>query len=148
MGQGIAQKHYPVFNNPIEIGTRVALILTSLGNKCSLDDLVMLDYSLLYSEEFGGPKNLHPAVPNHIAEIAHRREVIPKAITFLLKRGLIELVVDQTGHYYKSNDNTHDFVSCLQSYYYKKTWVRLNWIAENRGHVMATKIVELVKSLG
>ncbi len=123
---------YSSFNSPIEIGTRVALILSALDSKVSLDELVMCDYALLYSEEFGGPSNLHPALPNHVAEIAHRREFMPGAISFLLKRGLIELIVEETGHYYKRNKDTLDFVSCLQSTYFKKSWVRLNWLTDNK----------------
>ncbi|WP_367998438.1 ABC-three component system middle component 2 [Pseudoalteromonas carrageenovora] len=134
------------FNSPVEIGTRVALILVSLDQPLCLDDLVILDYALLYSKEFGGPDNLHPALPNHIAEIAHRREVMPKSLSFLSKRGLMQMIVDDTGYYYSANESTTDFVSCLRSPYYKKSWVRLNWISENREKVLSTKILEL-KSL-
>lgn len=138
---------YTSFNSPVEIGTRVALILSALDSKASLDDLVMLDYALLYSEEFGGPNNLHPALPNHVAEIAHRREFLPGAINLLLKRGLIDLIVEETGHYYKRNKDTLDFVSCLQSVYFKKSWVRLNWLSENKNKIIKTKITELAKNL-
>lgn len=140
---------YTGFNSKIEIGTRVALILSALDSKTSktsLDELVMLDYALLYSEEFGGPPNLHPALPNHVAEIAHRRENMPGAISFLLKRGLINLIVDKTGHYYNKNEDTLDFVACLQSDYFKKSWIRLNWLADNKSKIIKTKIIELAKS--
>lgn len=134
------------FNSPVEIGTRVALILTSLDQPLGLDELVILDYALLYSNEFGGPENLHPALPNHLAEIAHRRDVMPRSLSFLSKRGLIRMLVEDSGYYYCANECTTDFVSCLQSPYYKKSWVRLNWISENREKVLSTKILEL-KSL-
>lgn len=150
MGKGLnpMEENAATFNSPVEIGTRLALILVCLGTKCSLDDLVMLDYSLLYSEEFGGPENLHPALPNHVAEIAHRRNAIPKALNFMLKRGLIELVVEKTGHYYASNENSSEFVACLRSGYYKKSWIRLNWIADNKQKIVGTKIIELAKRSG
>lgn len=131
------------FNSPVEIGTRIALILTSLDQRFALDELVILDYALLYSKEFGGPDNLHPALPNHIAEIAHRREVMPNSLNFLSKRGLIQMIVDESGYYYSANENTIDFVSCLQSPYYKRSWVRLNWVSENIDKVLSTKILEL-----
>ena len=139
-------ERYTGFNSNIEIGTRVALILSALDSKTSLDELVMLDYALLYSEEFGGPPNLHPALPNHVAEIAHRREFMPNAIRLLLKRGLIDLIVEKTGHYYNKNEDTLDFVSCLQSDYFKKSWIRLNWLADNKSNIVKTKMIELAKS--
>lgn len=131
------------FNSRVEIGTRVALILSSLERRLALDELVILDYALLYSREFGGPDNLHPALPNHIAEIAHRREVMPKSLSFLSKRGLIKMIVDESGYYYSANESTIDFVSCLQSPYYKKSWVRLNWISDNVDEVLSIKILDL-----
>lgn len=134
---------YSSFNSPVEIGTRVALILASLEQRLALDELVILDYALLYSKEFGGPENLHPALPNHIAEIAHRREVMPKSLSFLSSRGLIKMIIDESGYYYSANESTIDFVSCLQSPYFKKSWVRLNWISENLYKVLGTKILEL-----
>lgn len=141
------RERYQSFNSPIELGTRVCLMLVALNSKHSLDHLVFLDYALLYSNEFEGPDNLHPALPNHLAEIAHRREMLPKAIDFLLKRGLINLSVEPSGHYYESNDRTIEFVSCLQSFYYKKAWVRLNWINENKQRIISTKITEIAKSV-
>ena len=131
------------FNSPVEIGTRISLILTSLEQRLSLDELVILDYALLYSREFGGPDNLHPALPNHIAEIAHRRDVMPQSLSFLSKRGLIQMIVDESGYYYSSNESTIDFISCLQSPYFKKSWLRLNWISENKNKILRTKILEL-----
>jgi len=133
------------FNSPIEIGTRVALILTALGQKKTIDELVMLDYALLYSEEFGGPENLHPALPNHVAEIAHRREFMPEAIQFFAERGLIDISIENTGHFYQHNENTLDFVSCLQASYYKRSWVRLNWMAENSLRIIKTNLLELAR---
>lgn len=141
-GQEVTLRHSS-FNSPVEIGTRVALILASLDQRLALDELVILDYALLYSREFDGPDNLHPAMPNHIAEIAHRREVMPKSLSFLSKRGLIQMIVDESGYYYSANESTIDFVSCLQSSYFKKSWVRLNWISENVDKVLSTKVLEL-----
>ena len=120
-----------IFNGPLELGTRSSLILTALEKKFSLDDLVLLDYALLYSQEFGGPDNLHPALPNHIAEIGHRREFLPESLAFFSKRGLISTHVEKTGYYYSANQQTLHFVSCLKSEYYRKSWVRLSWLKNN-----------------
>jgi len=134
------------FNSPLEIGTRIVLILSALDRKATLNELILLDYALLYSEEFDGPENLHPALPNHIAEIAHRREHIPTALRFFIKRGLIDPVVIDTGHYYESNDHALDFISCLKSRYYKKAWIRLSWMVENTQRILNTTLADLAKS--
>lgn len=137
---------YKTLNSPLELGTRISLLLSVLKGRQTLDDLVMLDYALLYSEEFGGPENLHPALPNHIAEIAYRREVLPEALNLFVRRGLIGLSIDSTGYYYSSNESTFDFIACLQSEYYKKSWVRLNWIAENASEISKTNLTNISRS--
>lgn len=131
MGEIVSDMEYTSFNSPVELGTRASLILTVVDKRLSLDDLVLLDYALLYSESFGGPENLHPALPNHIAEIGHRREFLPEAVNYFVKRGLIDFLIKDEGHYYSSNSKTLNFVSCLKSAYYRKAWLRLDWIREN-----------------
>ena len=118
-------------NSPIELGTRSSLILIAVEKQLSIDELVSLDYALLYSGELGGPKSLHPALPNHIAEIAHRREYLPKALNLFIQKGVITVEAKDTGYYYSSNERTLDFVSCLQQPYFKKAWIILDWISEN-----------------
>lgn len=125
-----------IFNGPLELGTRSSLILTALEKQFSLDDLVLLDYALLYSQDFGGPDNLHPALPNHIAEIGHRREFLPESLAFFSKRGLISAHVEESGYYYSANQQTLHFVSCLKSEYYRKSWVRLSWLKNNYKYIL------------
>mgnify|MGYP000139952186 CR=1 FL=1 len=122
---------HTIFNGPLELGTRSSLILTILEKRLSLDDLVLLDYALLYSQDFGGPENLHPALPNHIAEIGHRREFLPESLSFFSKRGLISAHIEESGYYYSANQQTLNFVSCLKSEYYRKSWIRLGWLKKN-----------------
>lgn len=136
---------YASFNNPIELGTRAALILAAIEVEFTVDDLVMLDFSLLYSENFNGPENLHPAVPNYIAEISHRRDFLPDALRLFVNRGLLNLNVSEDGRTYKFNENTLAFVSCLQSRYYRKAWRRLSWMKENYLEVINTSLTDLSK---
>ena len=137
-----------IFNSQIELGTRAALILGALdGKKIDLESIVMLDYALLYSEEFGGPENLHPSVPNHIAEIAQRLELMPDALLFLIKRGLLDIDTESDGHFYSSNAETIQFISCLKSTYYKKAWTRLSWIKENYSNISQNALMYLSKKI-
>ena len=132
----MASEALEIFNGPIELGTRSSLILTALDKQLSLDDLVLLDYALLYSQDFGGPENLHPALPNHIAEIGHRREFLPESLAFFSKRGLVSVIIEESGYYYSANRQTLQFVSCLKSEYYRKSWVRLGWLKNNYTNIL------------
>lgn len=135
--------NYKSLNNPIEIGTRSALILTALESSHTLEELVKLDFALIYSGDFGGPDNLHPATPNHIAEIAHRREFLPDALAFFIKKGLLQTYFSQAGQTFEVNENTIDFVSCLNTPYHQKTWVRLNWLVENARDVINRNLLQM-----
>lgn len=137
-----------IFNSDVELATRVALILSSVeGEKFDIDELVLLDYALLYSSEFNGPSNLHPAVPNHLAEIAQRRELLPKSLLFFIKKGLIDVRYDEKGKSFCANENTNSFVSCLNSSYFIKIWERLSWLSENYDWIIQMPIMELRKGV-
>lgn len=137
-----------IFNSDVELATRVALILSSMeGEQFDIDELVLLDYALLYSSEFNGPSNLHPAVPNHLAEIAQRRELLPKSLLFFIKKGLIDVRYDENGKSFCANENTSSFVSCLNSSYFIKIWERLSWLSENYNQIIHIPIVELRKGV-
>lgn len=133
-----------IFNSNVELATRAALILSSMeGRMFDIDELVLLDYALLYSSEFNGPENLHPAVPNHLAEIAQKRELLPDSLLFFLKKGLIDVQYRAEGKYFSANENTTSFVSCLSSDYFIKIWQRLSWLSEHSDEIKGRKLAEL-----
>jgi hypothetical protein len=140
----IALKSPQIFNSNIELATRAAMILSCLeGNKFDVDELVLLDYALLYSGEFDGPPSLHPPVPNHLAEIAQRRDLLPNSLLFFLKKGLIEVHYDENGKSFSANENTNSFVSCLSTGYFIKIWERLSWLSEQSEKIKCMPIKEL-----
>lgn len=121
-----------IYNTPIEIGSRIAMILNCLeGKKLDLDELAYLDFVLIYSQEFEGPNNLHPVVPNYLAELPHKRATLHESLDLFISRGLIDKVYDSNGIVYEANDLTHEFVSCLKSNYYKLAWSNLIWMEDN-----------------
>ncbi|MBJ2147573.1 hypothetical protein JC606_14450 [Vibrio sp. IB15] len=121
-----------IYNTPIEVGTRIAMILNCLeGNSLDLDSLAFLDFVLIYSEEFEGPNNLHPTVPNYLAELPHKRATLHKSLDLFTSRGLIDKVYNNNGITYQANKLTHEFVSCLKSDYYRLAWSNLIWIEDN-----------------
>lgn len=43
-----------LFNNPVENGARVVLLLAGLDRQLDLDELIFLDYAAIYSNDFRG----------------------------------------------------------------------------------------------
>ena len=120
------------FNTPLEIGTRISMLLSCINPvELDLEQIIFLDYVLVYSKEFSGPGNLHPVVPNHVAEIAYRRTLIPESLELFISRGLLSKKISKKGLYYTSNEETLQFIGCLKSVYYNEMWINLFWIEEN-----------------
>ncbi len=108
------------------------MILNCLDDKSlDLDQLAFLDFVLIYSEVFQGPSNLHPVVPNYLAELPHKRATLHESLELFISRGLIDKLYSKEGIFYKANDLTLEFVSCLKSKYYKMAWSNLIWIESN-----------------
>lgn len=144
MTQSDLQRKTTTFNSSVELGTRISLILTSLSDQAlDLDELVFFDYALLYSQEFDGPENLHPPLPNHLAEVVHRREYLPNALRLFISRGLLSVKATNNGVYYKATDNTAQFVRCLRSDYFSRMWTNLFWIEDNYQKLCAQRFTFL-----
>ena len=121
-----------IFNSRIELATRASFILTCFSDRAlDLDRLVFLDYVLLYAKEFGGPLNLHTDLPNKVAEIIRRREILPAALKLFISKGLISSEATSDGIFFKASENTPQYVGCLKSEYFKNLWVNLFWLERN-----------------
>ena len=121
-----------VFNHKIELATRASFLLTCFSEReLDLDSLVFLDYAMLYAREFGGPINIHTDLPNKVAEIIRRRELLPDALRLFVSKGLIHSSATPDGVYFRASANTAQFVGCLKSEYYKKVWANLLWLEAN-----------------
>lgn len=129
---GKMNKIAPIYNGPVELATRIAFIVAfHRVHQLDLSDLVCADYVLLYSSEFGGPKNLHPATPNRLAELIHRREKFPMALSYLLGRGLLNVVMNREGVSYIANFRTSQFAKSFDSSYHNSMVEILKWMAKD-----------------
>lgn len=121
-----------IFNGPVEVGTRIALILANIENiELNLDQLAFFDYVLIYSKEFNGVTNVHPPLPNHFAEIIKRRETLPATLAYFISKGIITTIIGRDGIKYKATDKAIYYTSALKSTYYKKLIQNLSWIEKN-----------------
>jgi predicted transcriptional regulator len=80
-----------VFNNEIEMGLRVLVILKCIYPR-SLDREMInyYDYFSLHSKDIGGEESLHADVPNRSGELSVKRGLIERSLKMLLLRGLVK----------------------------------------------------------
>lgn len=121
-----------LFNSPVEVGTRVSLLLTLIKDiELNLDEIAFFDYALIFSKEFDGIENIHPALPNHFSEIIKRRETLPTALKLFISKGIITSSIGSGGIRYRATEKAIHYVSALKSSYYKKLIKNLIWVERN-----------------
>lgn len=135
-------------NGPLEVGLRALAILSSaFPRSYDLGSLAFFDYSILHSDEFGGPESLHPAVPHHRSEIAVKRDLLEHGLQVMIRAKLIALQVQQDGIGYMATDNAPGFVDLLESDYMHDLKRRAEWVIEAFGGVEPDELRTLISEL-
>lgn len=118
------------FNSPFELGVRMVYLLNSLQPAgADLQKLVLLDYAIVYSDDLGGPPSLHTPVPYRGGEYLSRRELIAQSLYLMSTRGLVAVVMDETGITYFAGDTARSMVGALTSPYLRELESRCSWAA-------------------
>ena len=107
-----------IFNSPEEVGVRILFILDVCEKRMSSQRIMYYDYFALHlNEVYNTYESLHPDNPNHSSEIAVRRDLIKKALNFMIEKGLISIKYLKTGIYYQRNQLTTSFVDLFENGY-------------------------------
>jgi hypothetical protein len=128
-------------NGPLEVGLRALAILASaFPQPYDIMTLSFLDYSLLHSDEFGGPVSLHPPVPNHESEIAVKPDLLELGLHVMIRANLVTLRAEQRGIAYAATDDAPGFVDLLESDYMLSLRDRASWVIETFGDVEPSEV--------
>ncbi|MGW3795673.1 ABC-three component system middle component 2 [Micromonospora arida] len=139
----------PPLNGPLEVGLRALTLLSAAFPKAfDIAILSFLDYTLLHSDEFGGPESLHPDVPNHRSEITVKRDLLEHGLEVMIRANLVALRMDPEGIVYAATDNAPGFVGLLESAYMYELRSRAEWVLESFGETEPAALRRLVASLG
>ncbi len=124
-----------VFNTSLEAGIR-SMILLNEHYPTSLDfeEIVKLDYVLVYSKDFGGPESLHPPIPNRKGELAVRRELIRDGLGLMKRFGLINVLCEKEGIYYSVTGDAEPFIKLMKSEYSLMLKKNAKWCVEQLNH--------------
>ncbi|WP_175748870.1 ABC-three component system middle component 2 [Burkholderia pyrrocinia] len=145
----VNRKHPELFNTPFELGLRMVYLLFALRpGGADLQKLVLLDYAIVYSEDLGGPESLHTPVPYRNAELFSRRERIEQGLYLMSTRGLIDVVLDESGMTYVAGTSSFTLVGSLSSKYWRDLQKRCVWVAERFGSVSTNDLLNLFADSG
>jgi hypothetical protein len=135
-----------LFNSPIEIGLRTLVMISNKSNiKYDLDRLVIFDYFILHASDLDCDRwNLHPSLPHRSSEIIIRRKLIQEGLDILVSKGLVDIIYDEEGLFYKSNEMTDIFINLLKSEYFLSLQSQCVWVINKCGGVSTNQLNNLV----
>jgi hypothetical protein len=121
-------------NGPLEVGIRTLIVLDALfPARADVGRLVLYDYCLLHSGDFGGPESIHPEVPLRSGELGIKRESLDAGLEVVIRSGLAVITSSADGVVFGATDNTGPFIDLLQSTHARDLRVRAAWVVATFG---------------
>lgn len=136
------------FNGSLETGLRLLSILVSAyPNKYDNNQLLMFDFMVIHTEDFGGPKSLHPKNIYKSSEFLVRKKIMQKGLDLMMSKGFIHQCIEETGIYYQAGDTAELFLKILSSPYIKKLRHCSNWVVSHYTDLNTDEINKLTNSI-
>ena len=121
-------------NSPLEVGLRVLMLLqAAFPQHLDLNQLVLLDHSLLHSADLGGPESLHPAVPVRAGELGVKREAIEAGLEVMVRSELAHVGVGEGGIEFWASESADGFTNLLETEYAGQLQSRAAWVVSHFG---------------
>jgi hypothetical protein len=122
------------FNTPVETGIRTLVLLTKCApDSLDINRLVLLDHGLLHSADFGGPQSLHPSLPLRSGELGVKRRDLELGLRVMIRAGLVEVIPQDDGIYYRASDGAGNFLALLEAEYAIELSERASWVVSTLG---------------
>lgn len=121
-------------NSPLEVGLRVLMLLQeAFPLHLDLNQLVLLDHSLLHSADLGGPESLNPAVPIRAGELGIKREAIEAGLEVMVRAQLAHVGVGGGGIEFWASEAADSFTGLLETSYAGQLHLRASWVIDHFG---------------
>mgnify|MGYP000146115486 CR=1 FL=1 len=107
-----------LFNNEIEMGLRILIILENIYPKSfDIEMINYFDYFALHTKDIGGKNSIHPELPNRFGELSVKRDLIHSSLKLLISKGLVEINYTDNGIEYLASELTSPFLDYLSEEY-------------------------------
>jgi len=126
----------------------VYLLNSMFPRAAGLQRLLLLDYAVIYSEDFGGPESLHTPVPFRNAELYLRYDVIKTGVYLMSKKRLIDIRLDDQGISYFAGENSRALIDSVDSVYLRKLSERCDWAVREFGEGDVVDLAGRFNNLG
>ncbi|MBF4161602.1 threonine transporter [Nocardioides sp. CBS4Y-1] len=109
------------------------LLKEAFPQRLDLNQLVLLDHSLLHSADLGGPESLHPAVPIRAGELGIKREAIEAGLEVMVRAQLAHAGVGDGGIEFWAGESADGFTALLVTDYAHDLHTRASWVVNHFG---------------
>lgn len=125
-------KKFRLFNNEIEMGLRILLILKcSYPNSLDKEMINYYSYFSLHTNDIGELDSLHPDVPNRYGELSVKMDLIQQTIGMLVSKGLVSHVHNKSGIEYIATEKTTPFLDNLTEEYFEMLKGKVEWVTKH-----------------
>ena len=124
---------------------RLLLLLASTEKPLSADRLVSLDYITTYAEDFGlNETNLNGYGCYRSAEFASRRQLINEAILELVKKGLLNITLQDNIYLYQVNELGMNTALSIEGSYADSYWEIARIVAAQFENLSDEELIEKI----
>lgn len=135
-------------NSPLEVGIRtVVLLAESFPDVLDIDRLVLMDYWLLHSGDFNGPRSIQPALSTRNGELGIKRTILEHGVQLMTRAGMIEVSTTIQGITYQASESAAPFLQLIRSEMLDQLSQVARWVCMEFAGLTDDRIRELMGSV-
>ncbi|MFT9382200.1 ABC-three component system middle component 2 [Gluconobacter sp.] len=140
-----ASKQLPLFNSALETGVRAIVFLNAAFPRAfDLAQLTWFDYLVVHTADVGGPKSLHPDLPQRTGELLVRRRVVEEGVLLMRRLHMINAIANDYGIAYQASEEAYALVETMHVPYALNLKARAEWLAQKLHGLSSDQLADLI----
>lgn len=135
----------PLFNSALETGVRSLVVLNAAFPRMfDLAQLTWFDHLVVHTTDVGGPKSLHPDLPQRTGELLVRRRVVEEGVQLMRRLHMINAIADYNGIAYQASEEASALVETMHTPYALALKSRAEWLAQKLDELSSDQLADLI----
>jgi len=136
----------PLFNSALETGVRSLVFLDAAFPRLfDLAELTWFDHLVVHTADVGGPKSLHPDLPQRTGELLVRRRAVEEGIQLMRRLHMINAIADDNGIVYQASDDASALVETMHTPYALELKIRAEWLVAKLENLTREQLADLIE---
>jgi hypothetical protein len=135
----------PLFNSALETGVRALMVLNAAFPRMfDLAQLTWFDHLVVHTADIGGPKSLHPDLPQRTGELLVRRRVVEEGVQLMRHLHMINAIADENGIAYQASEDASALIETMHTPYAIELKSRAEWLAQKLNELSGDRLANLI----